>query len=90
MYDTKSPRKGRRLYFVAAMSISGEAEISCFIPGSVWLFCPTSKDGHKGDYGKLNILGGSETICCLTYMRLHLSYWTMQVFMRINQLILRI
>ena len=51
--DGKSQRKGRIFCFVAAMGGNGRIENAGVIPDSVWIFCPSQKDGHKGDYYKV-------------------------------------
>ena len=51
--DGKSQRKGRRFCFVAAIGGNGRIENAGVVPDSLWIFCPSQKDEHKGDNHKV-------------------------------------
>ena len=49
----KIQHKGRRYCFVAAIGGSGINSSPGMIENSKWVFCPTSRKSHKGDYHKV-------------------------------------
>lgn len=51
--NEKTPHKGRRYCFVAAIGGEGLSSNPGLIEDSVWVFSPTNKKGHVGDYHKV-------------------------------------
>lgn len=48
--ESKPPRKGKRVCFVAAIRGPGHNAESGLVPGSFWCFTPTNSAHHSGDY----------------------------------------
>ena len=51
--DERTPNKGKRLYFVAAICGYGNEGHLGLVPNSLWCFIPAQKSHHKGDYHKV-------------------------------------